>query len=122
MKRKGIFFLTSFHDLEAFYVANKEQLKIFANEFDNVFIVNSENLKLFNQETEYPKNIKYKFPKKIKFFNPKNFYEFSQLCKKINPLIINNIGRGYEFFRILFFLKKKKNSSSTNWSYRQYSI
>ena len=108
MKRKGIFFLTSFHDLEAFYVANKEQLKIFANEFDNVFIVNSENLKLFNQETEYPKNIKYKFPKKIKFFNPKNFYEFSQLCKKINPLIINNIGRGYEFFRILFFLKKKK--------------
>ena len=108
MKRKGIFFLTSFHDLEPFYVANKEQLKIFAKEFDNIYIVNSENLKLFNQELTYPKNIKYKFPKKIKFFNPKNFDEFSKFCKKLDPLIINNIGRGYEFFRILFFLKKKK--------------
>lgn len=108
MKRKGIFFLTSFHDLEPFYVANKDQLRLFANKFENVFIVNCENLKIFNKEESFSKNIKSKFPKKIKFANPKNFFEFDYLCRQNNPLIINNIGRGYEFFKILFYLRKKK--------------
>ena len=89
-------------------MANKYQLKLFSNKFKNVFIINCENLKTFNKEISFPKNIKSKFPKKIKFANPKNLSEFDELCKKNKPLIVNNIGRGYEFFKLLFFLKKKK--------------
>ena len=114
MKRKGIFFLTSFHDLEPFYVANKYQLKLFSNEFKNVFIINCENLKTFNKEISFPKKIKSKFPKKIKFVNPKNFSEFDELCKKNNPLIVNNIGRGYEFFKLLFLKNPAKHLAQTH--------
>ncbi len=106
MRRKAIFFLTSFDDLKPFYNANKEQLKIFQNEFNKVFIVNSENLKLYDRKLKYSDNVKKKFPKKILFKNPKNLKEFNNLCIKYSPLIINNIGRGFEYFPILFNLQK----------------
>ena len=65
MRRKAIFFLTSFDDLKPFYNANKEQLKIFQNEFNKVFIVNSENLKLYDKKLKYSDNVKKNFQKKF---------------------------------------------------------
>ena len=98
--------------MKPFYNANKEQLKIFQNEFNKVFIVNSENLKLYDKKLKYSDNVKKKFPKKILFKNPKNLKEFNNLCIKYSPLIINNIGRDLNIF--LYYLIFK------NYSYLKF--
>ena len=48
-----------------------------------------------------------KSPRNIKFFNPKTFKELDNFFKNKNPLVINNIGRTFEVYGILYYLKKK---------------
>ena len=107
MRRKEIIILTDFSGLDAYFVANKDLLKLLSKEFSYTYFVNCTNLKTYNKQKQFQKKIKSKFPKKIKFFNPKNFKEFDNFLDKKKPLIINNIGRGFEFYKLLYFLKKK---------------
>ena len=107
MKRKEIIILTDFSGLDAYFVANKDLIRSLSKEFNSISFVNCVNLKSYNRLEQYQKKIKSKFPKKIKFFNPKNFKDFNNFLFKKKPLIINNIGRGFEFYRLLYFLKKK---------------
>ena len=107
MKRKEIIILTDFSGLDAYFVANKDLIRSLSKEFNSISFVNCVNLKSYNRLEQYQKKIKSKFPKKIKFFNPKNFKDFNNFLLKKKPLIINNIGRGFEFYRLLYFLKKK---------------
>ena len=50
---------------------------------------------------------KVNYDKRFKYFEPKNFNEFNDFIKKKKILIINNIGRGFNYFFLLFFLKIK---------------
>lgn len=106
-RRREIFFLTSFRDLDAFYNANKELLVLFVKEFKKIFIVNSDNLRNFYKKLDYIKKPQYNLPKEIQFINHKNCNKFHKFCKFKNPLVINNIGRGFEFFRLLFFIRRR---------------
>ena len=82
-RRREIFFLTSFRDLDAFYNANKELLVLFVKEFKKIFIVNSDNLRNFYKKLDYIKKPQYNLPKEIQFINHKNFNKFYKFCKFI---------------------------------------
>ena len=111
MKKKEIIFLISFGTIEHFFNFHKTLIKIFNKNFKKIYFVNTDNLKIFKEEFAYREKITKKiltqFPKKNKFFDPKNFLEFDNFLKNKNPLIINNIARGFEVFKILRYLKKK---------------
>jgi hypothetical protein len=108
MKCNEIIILTSFTSLDAYYNANKNFLNLLSNEFNNIYIVNSENLKIFWKNKKFKKKSFLKFPKKINFINPKNFKELDYFIQGKKPLIINNIKRKFEFYKLLSFISKRK--------------
>ena len=114
VKKKEIIFLVSFGTLEAFFNFHKTIIRILSKNFKQIYFLNADNLKIFKEEYGYRKKntqeIYKKFPRKIKFINPKNYKEFEKFMHNKNPLVINNIGRGFEVYKILWFLKKKNIS------------
>ena len=108
MKCNEIIILTSYASLDVYYNANKDLLNLLSNEFNNIYIVNSENLKLFWINKKFNKKSFLNYPKKINFINPKNFKELDNFIQGKKPLIINNIKRGFEFYKLLSFINKRK--------------
>ena len=110
MKKKELVFLISFSALEAYLNFQKNFIRLASKNFKHIYFMNSDFLKLFPEE--YPTNRKFnkkvfkKFPKNIKFFNPKKFKELDSFLKNKKPLVINNIGRTFETYGILFYFKK----------------
>ena len=74
----------------------KKKLKI------EIYFINSEYLTFRKKITK-----KINYDKRFKYFVPKTFSDFSNFIIKKKILIINNIGRNFKDFSLLFFLKKK---------------
>ena len=109
MKCNEIIILTSFINLDVYYNANKNLLNLLSKEFNNLYIVNPDNLKLYRKSSRKIKKKSFlNFPKNINFINPKNFKELDSFIRGKKPLIINNIKRGFEFYKLLNFIRKKK--------------
>jgi len=109
MKRK-IIYLTSFGDLGVLYTSFFNFLKLLEKNFDQVMIINSDNLRIFSKKIKFYDNKKIinKFPKKINFINPLNFGELKKLVDFKNSVVINNTGRDFNHYRLIYFLSKKK--------------
>ena len=111
MKKDSIILLTAFSGIETFYSVQKTFINLVSKNFKNVYFMNSDYLKLYPEEFAVKRKITKKtikhLPKNIKLFNPKSFLEVGKFLKNKNPLIINNIGRGFEVYPILFYIKKK---------------
>ena len=114
MKKTELIFLISFSAIEAYLNFQKNFITLASKNFKEVYFMNSDNLKLFPEEFAIRKKLNKemykKFPKNIKFFNPTNFYQVDKFLEKKNPLVINNIGRTFEVYGILRYLKKKQIS------------
>lgn len=112
MKKDSIVFLTAFSGINSFYSLQKSLINLVSIKFKNIYFMNSDYLKLFSGEYAEKKKISKKilnnFPKNIKFFNPKNFNDVDSFLKDKKPMIVNNIGRGFDVYPILFYLRKKK--------------
>ena len=110
MKKKEIIFLVSFSALEAYLNFQKYFIYLVSKNFKHIYFMNSDFIKLFPEEyaldRNFDKKVYKKFPKNIKFFNPKNFNQLDNFLKDKNPIIINNIGRTFETYGILYYLKK----------------
>ena len=112
MKKDTIVFLTAFSGINSFYSIQKSLINLMSIKFKNVYFINSDYLKFFSEEYAEKRKISKKildnFPRKIKFFNPKSFKDLDNFFLNKKPVVINNIGRGFEVYPILFYLKKKK--------------
>ena len=109
MEKKYILYLTSFSNLEATGVTLKSFFAEVSKKFNNFYIINTDSLKNFKNSTKkHIKEIFFKFSKKIKFFSPKNFMDFNYFLDDKLPIIINNFGRRWANFRLLFFIARKK--------------
>ena len=124
MKKDTIVFFTAFSGINSFYSVQKSLINLMSIKFKNVYFINSDYLKFFSGEyaekRKISKRILDNFPRKIKFFNPKSFKDLDNFLKDKKPVIINNIGRGFDVYPILFYLKKKKFASTTYrtcWKY-----
>lgn len=110
MTKKEIIFLISFSGLDSYLNFQKNFIKLICKNFKNIYFMNSDHLKIFPEKYSVKKKINKKaylgYPKKIKFFNPKSFKELEFFLKDKNPLVINNIGRTFETYGILFYLRK----------------
>ncbi len=98
--------------------------------------MNSDFIKLFPEEyaldRNYDKKIYKKFPKNVKFLNPKTFKELDNFLKDKSPVVINNIGRTFETYGILYYLKKYNipqilvghigNLQATIYYWRKYNL
>lgn len=103
--KKCVIILTSFRNLNIThnkFIKLSIELKKF---FPIIFIIDVDQLKNQKRYKIYLKNINhYKY---CSFFRPKNYYEFNKFLLNKNPIIINNIGRYFNDFFLLRFLKKK---------------
>jgi len=103
--KKCVIILTSFRNLNIThnkFIKLSIELKKF---FPIIFIIDVDQLKNQKRYKIYLKNINhYKY---CSFFRPKNLYEFNKFLLNKNPIIINNIGRYFNDFFLLRFLKKK---------------
>ena len=104
--KKSVLILTSFRDLHislSRFIKLSKELKKF---FPYVFIIDVDQLKNKKKSDGiYLRNINNR--KFCNFLRPKNYYEFNKFLINKKPLIINNIGRYFEDFFLLRFLKKK---------------
>lgn len=111
MKKDTIVFLTAFSGINSFYSLQKSLINLVSIKFKNVYFINSDYLKFFSEEYAEKRKISKKildsFPRKIKFFNPRSFKDLDNFLINKKPVIINNIGRGFDVYPILFYLKKK---------------
>ena len=116
--KKSVLILTSFRDLHislSRFIKLSKELKKF---FPYVFIIDVDQLKNKKKSDGiYLRNINNR--KFCNFLRPKNYYEFNKFLINKKPLIINNIGRYFEDFFLLRFLKKKKLSSSCCFKFRK---
>ena len=103
--KKCVILLTSFRNLNIIlnrFIKLSIELKKF---FPMIFIIDVDQLQNKKRYKIYLKNINdYKY---CSFFRPKNYYEFNKFLLNKNPIIINNIGRYFNVFFLLRFLKKK---------------
>ena len=110
MQKKEIIFLISFSAIWSYFNFQKYFINLISKNFKEIYFMNIDHLKLFPEEfalnRNFDKRILKKFPKNIKFFNPKTFKEMDNFLKNKNPLVINNIGRTFETYGILYYLKK----------------
>lgn len=110
MKKKELIFLVSFSALDAYLNFQKNFINLACQNFKEIYFMNSDHLKILPEKFSVKKKISKKvysgFPKKIKFFNPKTFKELDSFLKNKNPLVINNVGRTFETYGILFYFKK----------------
>ena len=114
MKKKEIIFLISFSTIGLYLDFQKYFINLISKNFKEIYFMNIDHLKLFPEEfaisRNFDKRILKKFPKNIKFFKPKTFKELDNFFKNKNPLVINGIGRTFEVYGILYYLKKNKIS------------
>ena len=114
MKKKEIIFLISFSSIGLYLNSQKYFINLISKNFKEIYFMNINHLKFFPEEfavnRNFDKRILKKFPRNIKFFNPKTFKELDNFFKNKNPLVINNIGRTFEVYGILYYLKKNKIS------------
>ena len=114
MKKKEIIFLVAFSGIGVYVNSQKYFINLISKNFKEIYFMNIDHLKLFTEEfavnRNFDKRILKKFPRNIKFFNPKTFKELDNFFKNKNPLVINNIGRTFEVYGILYYLKKYKIS------------
>ena len=121
MKKKEIIFLISFSSIGLYLNSQKYFINLISKNFKEIYFMNIEHLKLFREEfavnRNFDKKIFKKFPTNIKFFNPKTFKELDNFLKNKNPLVINDIGRTFEVYGMLYYLKKKKNFTNFSGTY-----
>ena len=114
MKKKEIIFLIPFSILGQYLNFQKYFINLISKNFKEIYFMNIDHLKLFPEEfpvnRNFDKRILKKFPRNIKFFNPKTFKELDNFFKNKNPLVINSVGRTFEVYGILYYLKKYKIS------------
>ena len=98
-----IVILTHFSSLRVFktndYLSTLIKLKKLKIE---LYFINSEYLTFQKKITK-----KIDYDKRFKYFIPKTFNDFNNFIKKKKILIINNFGRNFQDFFLLFFLRKK---------------
>ena len=112
MKKKEIIFLLTFksddHGALHYFNQNKELIKNFCKSFKNIYFVNSDYLTGNKKNKKNYKKLSSVIGKKIKLFTPKDFNSFDLFLKNKNPIIIDNTGRVFKYYRLLFYLKRKK--------------
>ena len=102
---------SSFYGLNVYLDTHRCLINLISKKFKYVYFLNSDNLNLFADESirnnKIDKNIFLRFPKKIKFSNPKNFRELDIFFRNKNPLVVNNIGRGFALYKLLYYFKSR---------------
>lgn len=108
--KNTIIYFTSFEDLGVLYTSFSNFFRLLNKNFNKVIVVNSDNLKIFSKKKKFykNKNIINKFPKKIYFINPLNFDDLEESLDLKNSVVINNTGREFNYYRLIYFLSKKK--------------
>ena len=109
MKKREILYITSFNSLPLLVPKLDSLFNELIKNFNGFFIVNVDNLKINNfKKKKYEKNLFKNFNKKIKFINPQNFKELRLFLNGKSPIIINNFGRYFVDFLLLFFIHRNK--------------
>ena len=108
--KKRIIYFTSFGDLVVLYTSFINFFKLLEKNFDEVIVVNSDNLRIFSKKISFYKNKKIiiKFPKKITFLNPSGFVDLKSSLSLKDSVIINNTGRKFNYYRLMYFFSKTK--------------
>ena len=83
-------------------------IKDICNNFQKVYFVCCDNLVERNKIKKYRNKKFSNLFEKIKIFIPTDFNSLDLFLKNKRPLIINSVGRLFKFYRLLFYLKKKK--------------
>jgi len=107
MKKKDIIFFLSFSKLQSYRTVNGSIIKEICNNFSKVYFVNIDNLVERKKRKSYNKKKFLYLPKKIRFINPIDFNSLDLFIKNKLPVIVNDIGREFKYYRLLFYLKKK---------------
>ena len=107
MKKKNIIFFLPFSLLQSYRTVNGSIIKEICNNFPKVYFVNIDNLVERKKRKSYNKKKFLYLPKKIRFINPIDFNSLDLFIKNKLPVIVNEIGREFKYYRLLFYLKKK---------------
>ncbi len=108
MKKKEILFFIKTPDIDGYLNQWKIFIKDICNNFQKVYFVCCDNLVERNKIKKYRNKKFSNLLKKIKIFIPTDFNSLDLFLKNKRPLIINSVGRLFKFYRLLFYLKKKK--------------
>ncbi len=107
MKKREIIFLTPFKSVHLYKTTFELFIKEVCNNFHNVYFVNIDNLVESKKTKNYNKKLFLNLPKKIIFYNPINFNSLDLFLREKKPIMINNTGREFRYYRLFFYLKKK---------------
>ena len=109
MKKLTICFLTSFAGGLGTFKSGHYKSILFnlSKKFGKIYIINSDNLIFTLKKKNYSKfkNIGNNF----KLINPLNYKDLNNFFVKKRIIIINNIGRNFPVYKLLFYLRIKKN-------------
>ena len=109
MKKQSLIFLLSFEDFKLFYVAWNSFILKTLKKFKEVYFLNSDNFQIIKSLI---RKLKLKLSKKnkAKFVNIDNYKDLDNFLNKKKPLIINCLGKGLNYYKLFYFLKKRKIS------------
>ena len=107
MKKKEIIFLLPFSSIPSYRTQGKLFINEICNNFKYVYFVNSDNLVKRTKVKKYNNKNFLNFPKKVKFFNPIDYNSLDLFLKNKSPLVIPILDRSFEYYSLLFYLKRK---------------
>ena len=106
MKRKEILFFVMAPDVDTYLNQFETFINEVCNNFKNVYLVCCDNLVERKKIKKYNNKQFSNLFKKIKIFIPNDFNSLNIFLKNKNPIIINNFGRVFKYYRLLFYLKR----------------
>ena len=95
-------------NIELIFAVNQSLYKKISNKVGNFYILNLihfMNNGFNSKKVDEKDNI---LPDKIKIITPKNSTELKNFLSDKKFIAFNNIGKGFEYFRILYLIKKYK--------------
>ena len=108
MKKQSLIFLLSFEDFKLFYVAWNSFILKTLKKFKEVYFLNSDNFQIIKESTQKVRVKSFEKKYKAKFINIESYNDLDNFLNKKKPLIINCLGKGLNYYRLFYFLRKKK--------------